>query len=195
MTYNFHFGWKMHTSILYSQKVFKQYPAGFLLWLYSFFVISFSQYLYAFSILPMNSMDPAELIKQPQDTTENPYRKPGDGESFVYQLPDAKVEGFSIHIFQSLRLAELVTQFWMVWDSYTLPLPLMNGFQFWYPHRSVQLFLMSQASSAEHFQDYVTFGVDLWLQIYQHKPDTLPHFFYIALIFLPFLVSQFLMLQ
>lgn len=46
----------------------------------------------------MNSMDPAELIKQPQDTTENPYRKPGGGESFAYQLPDAKVEGFSIHI-------------------------------------------------------------------------------------------------
>ncbi|KAG8126733.1 hypothetical protein E2320_021819 [Naja naja] len=50
------------------------------------------KYLYAFSILPMNSMDPAELIKQPQDTTENPYRKPGDGESFAYQLPDAKEE-------------------------------------------------------------------------------------------------------
>lgn len=59
----------------------------------------------------MNSMDPAELIKQPQDTTENPYRKPGDG-GFAYELPDAKVEEFSIHIFQSLRPAELVIQFW-----------------------------------------------------------------------------------
>ncbi|XP_019403246.1 PREDICTED: CWF19-like protein 1 isoform X3 [Crocodylus porosus] len=33
------------------------------------------KYLYAFSILPMNSMDSAELVKQPQDVTENPYRK------------------------------------------------------------------------------------------------------------------------
>lgn len=33
------------------------------------------QYLYAFSIVPMSSMDPAELVKQPQDVTENPYRK------------------------------------------------------------------------------------------------------------------------
>lgn len=24
----------------------------------------------------MKSMDPAELVKQPQDVTENPYRKP-----------------------------------------------------------------------------------------------------------------------
>ncbi|XP_070799316.1 CWF19-like protein 1 [Pituophis catenifer annectens] len=57
------------------------------------------KYLYAFSILPMNSMDPAELIKQPQDTTENPYRKPGDGGSFVYQLPDAKEEPASQFFF------------------------------------------------------------------------------------------------
>ncbi|XP_058666639.1 CWF19-like protein 1 isoform X1 [Ammospiza nelsoni] len=33
------------------------------------------KYLYAFSIVPMSSMDPAELVKQPQDVTENPYRK------------------------------------------------------------------------------------------------------------------------
>ncbi|NXR11629.1 C19L1 protein, partial [Semnornis frantzii] len=32
-------------------------------------------YLYAFSIVPMSMMDPAELVKQPQDVTENPYRK------------------------------------------------------------------------------------------------------------------------
>ncbi|KAK9409247.1 CWF19-like 1 [Crotalus adamanteus] len=56
------------------------------------------KYLYAFSILPMNSMDPAELIKQPQDTTENPYRKPGDG-SFAYELPDAKEEPASQFFF------------------------------------------------------------------------------------------------
>ncbi|NXD78378.1 C19L1 protein, partial [Halcyon senegalensis] len=34
------------------------------------------KYLYAFSIVPMSSMDPADLVKQPQDVTENPYRKP-----------------------------------------------------------------------------------------------------------------------
>ncbi|XP_074011308.1 CWF19-like protein 1 isoform X2 [Numenius arquata] len=33
------------------------------------------KYLYAFSITPMSLMDPAELVKQPQDVTENPYRK------------------------------------------------------------------------------------------------------------------------
>uniref|UniRef100_A0A3B5A154 CWF19-like protein 1 n=1 Tax=Stegastes partitus TaxID=144197 RepID=A0A3B5A154_9TELE len=34
------------------------------------------QYLYAFNIIPMKTMDPSELVKQPQDTTENPYRRP-----------------------------------------------------------------------------------------------------------------------
>uniref|UniRef100_A0A8B9T3K4 CWF19-like protein 1 n=1 Tax=Anas platyrhynchos TaxID=8839 RepID=A0A8B9T3K4_ANAPL len=33
------------------------------------------KYLYAFSIVPMSLMDPAELVKQPQDVTENPYRQ------------------------------------------------------------------------------------------------------------------------
>ncbi|XP_036373804.1 CWF19-like protein 1 isoform X1 [Megalops cyprinoides] len=33
------------------------------------------KYLYAFSIVPLKNMDPAELVKQPQDVTENPYRK------------------------------------------------------------------------------------------------------------------------
>lgn len=32
------------------------------------------QYLYAFNIVPMKSMEPSELVKQPQDVTENPYR-------------------------------------------------------------------------------------------------------------------------
>ncbi|KAB5565980.1 hypothetical protein PHYPO_G00247810 [Pangasianodon hypophthalmus] len=34
------------------------------------------KYLYAFNIVPMKSMDPAVLVKQPEDVTENPYRKP-----------------------------------------------------------------------------------------------------------------------
>ncbi|XP_023141358.2 CWF19-like protein 1 [Amphiprion ocellaris] len=33
------------------------------------------KYLYAFNIIPMKTMDPSELVKQPQDTTENPYRR------------------------------------------------------------------------------------------------------------------------
>lgn len=33
------------------------------------------KYLYAFNIIPMRSMDPVELVKQPQDVTENPYRR------------------------------------------------------------------------------------------------------------------------
>ncbi|KAJ0056964.1 hypothetical protein NL108_000776, partial [Boleophthalmus pectinirostris] len=33
------------------------------------------KYLYAFNIIPMKSMDPVELVKQPQDVTENPYRR------------------------------------------------------------------------------------------------------------------------
>nr|XP_020850215.1 CWF19-like protein 1 [Phascolarctos cinereus] len=35
------------------------------------------KYLYAFSILPLNLMNVAELVKQPPDVTENPYRKSG----------------------------------------------------------------------------------------------------------------------
>lgn len=34
------------------------------------------KYLYAFNIVPMKNMDATELVKQPQDVTENPYRKP-----------------------------------------------------------------------------------------------------------------------
>ena len=34
------------------------------------------QYLYAFNIVPMKTLDPSELVKQPQDVTENPYRRP-----------------------------------------------------------------------------------------------------------------------
>ncbi|XP_015239406.1 PREDICTED: CWF19-like protein 1, partial [Cyprinodon variegatus] len=33
------------------------------------------KYLYAFNIVPMKNMDPTELVKQPQDATENPYRR------------------------------------------------------------------------------------------------------------------------
>ncbi|XP_074554396.1 CWF19-like protein 1 [Halichoeres trimaculatus] len=36
------------------------------------------KYLYAFNIIPMKTMDPSELVKQPQDVTENPYRHPKD---------------------------------------------------------------------------------------------------------------------
>lgn len=33
------------------------------------------QYLYAFNIVPMKVMDPSELVKQPQDVTENPFTR------------------------------------------------------------------------------------------------------------------------
>lgn len=33
------------------------------------------KYLYAFNIVPMKNMDPTELVKQPQDVTENPYNR------------------------------------------------------------------------------------------------------------------------
>uniref|UniRef100_A0A672HVK9 CWF19-like protein 1 n=1 Tax=Salarias fasciatus TaxID=181472 RepID=A0A672HVK9_SALFA len=33
------------------------------------------KYLYAFNIVPMKTLDPSELVRQPQDVTENPYRR------------------------------------------------------------------------------------------------------------------------
>nr|XP_033808024.1 CWF19-like protein 1 [Geotrypetes seraphini] len=39
--------------------------------------MSKKKYLYAFNIVPLTHMDPAELVKQPLDVTENPYRKSG----------------------------------------------------------------------------------------------------------------------
>ncbi|XP_028304423.1 CWF19-like protein 1 [Gouania willdenowi] len=33
------------------------------------------KYLYAFNVVPMKSLDVQELVKQPQDVTENPYRR------------------------------------------------------------------------------------------------------------------------
>jgi len=42
-----------------------------------FLVIStlFFQYMYAFNIVPMASVDKNELVKQPPDVTEFPYRR------------------------------------------------------------------------------------------------------------------------
>uniref|UniRef100_A0A2K5Z9A6 CWF19-like protein 1 n=1 Tax=Mandrillus leucophaeus TaxID=9568 RepID=A0A2K5Z9A6_MANLE len=45
------------------------------------------KYLYAFSIVPMKLMDAAELVKQPPDVTENPYRKSGQEASIGKQIP------------------------------------------------------------------------------------------------------------
>ncbi|ELK35651.1 CWF19-like protein 1 [Myotis davidii] len=45
------------------------------------------KYLYAFSIVPMKLMDAAELVKQPPDVTENPYRKCGKEASIGKQVP------------------------------------------------------------------------------------------------------------
>ncbi|KAF0028803.1 hypothetical protein F2P81_017908 [Scophthalmus maximus] len=41
------------------------------------------KYLYAFNIVPMKTMDPSELVKQPQDVTENPYRRPAKDKTEV----------------------------------------------------------------------------------------------------------------
>ncbi|XP_012623910.1 CWF19-like protein 1 isoform X2 [Microcebus murinus] len=45
------------------------------------------KYLYAFSIVPMKLMDAAELVKQPPDVTENPYRKSGQEAPIGKQTP------------------------------------------------------------------------------------------------------------
>lgn len=60
------------------------------------------KYLYAFSIVPMKLMDAAELVKQPPDVTENPYRKCGKEASIGKQIPapevcsDGEVAGFPL---------------------------------------------------------------------------------------------------
>ena len=54
------------------------------------------KYLYAFSIVPMKLMDAAELVKQPPDITENPYRKSGKEASMGKQIP-APEEGQPVH--------------------------------------------------------------------------------------------------
>ncbi|XP_017340533.1 CWF19-like protein 1 isoform X1 [Ictalurus punctatus] len=48
------------------------------------------KYLYAFNIVPMKSMEPAALVKQPEDVTENPYRKATkEGRKETLLLPSA----------------------------------------------------------------------------------------------------------
>lgn len=54
-------------------------------------IILFPKYLYAFSIVPMKLMDAAELVKQPPDVTENPYRKSGKEASTGKQTPAPEV--------------------------------------------------------------------------------------------------------
>lgn len=49
------------------------------------------KYLYAFSITPMKLMDAAELVKQPPDVTENPYRKYGKEVSIGKQITSPEV--------------------------------------------------------------------------------------------------------
>lgn len=67
------------------------------------------QYLYAFSIVPMSLMDPAELVKQPQDVTENPYRKLRKG------TQKTKVLGCAEVLLQSVAWVRSVS----VWDAGT----------------------------------------------------------------------------
>ncbi|KAJ7345364.1 hypothetical protein JRQ81_001314 [Phrynocephalus forsythii] len=48
------------------------------------------KYLYAFTIFPMASMDPKDLVRQPPDVTESPYRRPGGGEIGALLQPGIK---------------------------------------------------------------------------------------------------------
>ncbi|XP_075390178.1 CWF19-like protein 1 isoform X2 [Tenrec ecaudatus] len=50
------------------------------------------KYLYAFSITPMKLMDAADLVKQPPDVTENPYRKSGKDPAGGKQNPAPEEE-------------------------------------------------------------------------------------------------------
>ncbi|KAB1271702.1 CWF19-like protein 1 [Camelus dromedarius] len=57
------------------------------------------KYLYAFSIVPMKLMDAAELVKQPPDVTENPYRKSGKEASVGKQIPAPEEESACQYFF------------------------------------------------------------------------------------------------
>lgn len=50
------------------------------------------KYLYAFSIVPMKLMAVAELVKQPPDVTENPYRESGKEAAGGKQIPAPQEE-------------------------------------------------------------------------------------------------------
>lgn len=69
----------------------------------------FFQYLYAFSIVPMSLMDSAELVKQPQDVTENPYQK------LQKRAQKTKVLGCAEVLLQSAAWMRSVT----LWDAGT----------------------------------------------------------------------------
>lgn len=49
------------------------------------------KYLYAFSIVPMKLMAVAELVKQPPDVTENPYRDSGKQAAGGKHIPAPQV--------------------------------------------------------------------------------------------------------
>ncbi|KAM8946527.1 CWF19-like protein 1 isoform 2-T2 [Pelodytes ibericus] len=50
------------------------------------------KHIYAFSIVPMSLMDSAELIKQPLEVTENPYRKSGKPVSDSHRMKSTEEE-------------------------------------------------------------------------------------------------------
>ncbi|XP_007575217.1 CWF19-like protein 1 [Poecilia formosa] len=50
------------------------------------------KYLYAFNIVPMKSMDPTELVKQPQDVTESPYRRSANDKTETQKPPFSTTE-------------------------------------------------------------------------------------------------------
>lgn len=75
------------------------------------------QYLYAFSIVPMSLMDPAELVKQPQDVTENPYRKLRKGTQKTKVLGCAEVLLQSVAWVRSVSVGCRYNKFWFSFSN------------------------------------------------------------------------------
>uniref|UniRef100_M4A4B2 CWF19-like protein 1 n=1 Tax=Xiphophorus maculatus TaxID=8083 RepID=M4A4B2_XIPMA len=50
------------------------------------------KYLYAFNIVPMKNMDPTELVKQPPDVTESPYRRSAKDKTETQKPPFSTTE-------------------------------------------------------------------------------------------------------
>uniref|UniRef100_A0A665UFH8 CWF19-like protein 1 n=1 Tax=Echeneis naucrates TaxID=173247 RepID=A0A665UFH8_ECHNA len=52
------------------------------------------KYLYAFNIIPMKTMNPTELVKQPQDVTENPYRRSSKDKTEALKMEEEEPNQF-----------------------------------------------------------------------------------------------------
>lgn len=77
------------------------------------FCFCFLEYLYAFSIVPMKLMAVAELVKQPPDVTENPYRESGKEAAVGKQIPAPQVT-FDCGLGFRARLSSVGTLFLVI---------------------------------------------------------------------------------